>query len=216
MSDTSMTSERSFAADKALAVVLAVLGFAALTTQLYLFVVTQITEGNSAAWGLVLYFGYFTILTNLFCAIVATAVAKSPAAESRWQAWRQPWVVTAAAMAILMVGVIFHLLLSAQYQPTGISAITNIIHHYVVPTGFTILWWRVVARGSLEWSDVPRIVAYPFAYMVYILFRGEVTGLYPYFFIDVPQIGYAQTLRNAAGIGLAFLAASAAFVAVKR
>ncbi len=73
-----------------------------------------------------------------------------------------------------------------------------------------------MARGSLEWSDVPRIVAYPFAYMVYILFRGEVTGLYPYFFIDVPQIGYAQTLRNAAGIGLAFLAASAAFVAVKR
>jgi len=216
MSDTSMTSEQSFATDKALAVLLAVLGFTALGTQLYLFVVTQITQGNSAAWGLVLYFGYFTILTNLFCAIVATAIAKSPAAESRWQAWRQPWVVTAAAMAILMVGVIFHLLLSKQYQPTGISAVTNVIHHYIVPVGFTILWWRVVVRGSLLWNDLPRIVAYPFAYLVYILFRGEVTGLYPYFFIDVPQIGYPQALLNAAGIGLAFVVVSAAFVAAKR
>jgi len=216
MSDTSMTSEQSFATDKALAVLLAVLGFTALGTQLYLFVVTQITQGNSAAWGLVLYFGYFTILTNLFCAIVATAIAKSPAAESRWQAWRQPWVVTAAAMAILMVGVIFHLLLSKQYQPTGISAVTNVIHHYIVPVAFTILWWRVVVRGSLLWNDLPRIVAYPFAYLVYILFRGEVTGLYPYFFIDVPQIGYPQALLNAAGIGLAFVVVSAAFVAAKR
>lgn len=216
MSDTSMTAKRSFALERALAALLALLGFAALSTQLYLFVVTQITQGSTAARGLVLYFGYFTILTNLFCAIVATAIAKSPAAESRWQAWRQPWVVTAAAMAILMVGVIFHLLLSKQYQPTGISAVTNVIHHYIVPVGFTILWWRVVARGSLLWNDLPRIVAYPFAYLVYILFRGEVTGLYPYFFIDVPQIGYPQALLNAAGIGLAFVVVSAAFVAAKR
>lgn len=216
MSDTSMTAKRSFALERALAALLALLGFAALSTQLYLFVVTQITQGSTAAWGLVLYFGYFTILTNLFCAIVATAIAKSPAAESRWQAWRQPWVVTAAAMAILMVGVIFHLLLSKQYQPTGISAVTNVIHHYIVPVGFTILWWLVVARGSLLWNDLPRIVAYPFAYLVYILFRGEVTGLYPYFFIDVPQIGYPQALLNAAGIGLAFVVVSAAFVAAKR
>lgn len=216
MSDRPLLVARSFAFERTLATLLALLGFAALGTQLYLFVVTQITQGNTAAWGLVLYFGYFTILTNLFCAIVATAIAKSPPAESRWQGWRQPWVITAAAVAILMVGVIFHVLLSAQYQPTGISAVTNVIHHYIVPTGFTILWWRVVLRGTLSWSDLPRIVAYPFAYLVYILFRGEVTGLYPYFFIDVPQIGYTQALLNAGGISIVFVAASAAFVALKR
>ena len=88
-----MLVERSFAFERTLATLLALLGFAALGTQLYLFVVTQITQGNTAAWGLVLYFGYFTIVTNLFCAIVATAIAKSPPAESRCQGWRQPWVV---------------------------------------------------------------------------------------------------------------------------
>lgn len=198
-------------ADRRLAAVLATLGGFALTTQLYLFVQTQITAGNTAAWGLVLYFGYFTILSNLFCAIVATAVA-----SSRWDAWREPWVITAGATSILLVGVIFHFLLSRQYQPTGVSAVTNVIHHYVVPAGFTILWWRLVPRASLTWTDLPRVVAFPFVYLVYILLRGEVTGLYPYFFIDVPRIGYTQALLNAGGIAVAFMAVSAAFVAAKR
>ena len=197
--------------DRRFAAVLATLGFFALGTQFYLFIYTQITEGNSAAWGLVLYFGYFTILTNLFCAIVATAIA-----TSRWMAWREPWVVTAAAASILLVGVIFHFLLSKQYQPTGISAVTNIIHHYIVPTGFTILWWRIVPRASMSWRDLPRVVGFPFVYLFYILLRGEATGHYPYFFIDVSKIGYADALLNAGGIAVAFMAVSAGFIAAKR
>lgn len=207
--------------DRRFAAVLATLGFFALGTQLYLFIHTQITEGNSAAWGLVLYFGYFTILTNLFCALVATAIARSAAGAAgegsrMWVSWREPWVVTAAAASILLVGVIFHFLLSKQYQPTGISAVTNVIHHYVVPAGFTLFWWRVVPRKSLMWADLPRVVAFPFAYVVYIFFRGEVTGLYPYFFIDVSRIGYAQAFTNAGGIAVMFVAVSAAYVAAKR
>jgi len=202
--------------ERALAGTIAVLAWFALSVQFYLFIATQISQGNTAAWGLVLYFGYFTILTNLFCAIVATAILKNGPPESRWSGWRQPWVVTSAAAAILLVGVVFHLLLSDQYQPTGISAVTNVIHHYIVPTIFTILWWRVVSRGSLLWADLSRIVAYPFAYLVYILFRGEVTGLYPYFFIDVGRIGYPQALLNAGGLSVVFVIVSGLFVASKR
>ena len=207
--------------DRRFAAVLATLGWLSLGTQLYVFVHTQIAQGNSAAWGLVLYFGYFTILTNLFCALVATAISSSAAGEAgagsrMWASWREPWVVTAAATAILLVGVVFHLLLSKQYQPTGVSAVTNIIHHYVVPAGFAILWWRVVPRGVLRWLDLPRVVAYPFGYLVYVLLRGEVTGHYPYFFFDVPKIGYAAALLNAIGIGAGFVAVSAAALAAKR
>jgi hypothetical protein len=195
---------------------LAVIGWAALAVQLVLSVQHQMKLGHSAAFGVFMYTGYYTILTNLFCTIVATAFSVPRAPESRWSAWREPWVVTAAAVSIVMVGLIFHVLLRAQYQPTGIAAITNVIHHYIVPIVFAIFWWRVVPRGSLVWGDVWRVFAYPAAYLFYVLMRGEIGGVYPYFFIDVRNLGYVQVLVNASAISALFVGAGLAFVAAKR
>lgn len=196
-----------------LARALALVGWAALIVQCYLSVRTQQQLGHSAAYGVFMYAGYFTILSNAFCALVATACARNtPSLEF----WRQPWVVTAAATAIVMVGIVFHLLLSKTYQPTGLPAVTNLIHHYLVPTVFAVFWWRVVPRGALVWSDVWRVGAYPAAYLVYIAARGEMTGVYPYWFVDVATIGYANALRNSAGLAVVFGLASLMFVAVKR
>lgn len=35
-----------------------------------------------------------------------------------------------------------------------------------------------------------------------MLIRGEVTGLYPYYFLDTCMLGYGQTLLN--GLGMLF------------
>jgi hypothetical protein len=51
---------------------------------------------------------------------------------------------------------------------------------------------------------------------VYIAARGEMTGVYPYWFVDVATIGYANALRNSAGLAVVFGLASLLFVAVKR
>ncbi|MFM7397065.1 MAG: Pr6Pr family membrane protein [Gammaproteobacteria bacterium] len=195
---------------------LAAFGWVALGTQLVLSVQHQMSLGHSAGYGVFMYTGYFTILTNLFCTIVATAFCKPLTPESRWATWREPWVVTAAAVSIVMVGLIFHVLLRAQYQPTGIAALTNLIHHYIVPVVFAIFWWRVIPRRSLVWADVWRVFAYPAAYLVYVLMRGEIGGVYPYFFIDVRTLGYAAVLVNASAISALFIGAGLAFVAAKR
>jgi hypothetical protein len=196
--------------------VLAILGWFSLVAQCGLSIRFQMERGHTAAYGLFMYAGYFTILTNLLCALVATAYLRPRSPASRWFALREPWVVTAAAVSIVMVGAIFHVLLRSQYQPTGLSALTNLIHHYVVPAGFLVFWWLAVPRGSLVWGDIWRVFAYPTAYLVYVLMRGEVSGVYPYFFVDVPVIGYARAIANSAGIAMVFVAVGAVFVAAKR
>lgn len=201
---------------RSLALVLAVIGWPALLIQFYLSIRLHQQNGHSAAYGVFMYAGYFTILTNLFCALVATAFAGDWRAESRWNVWRTPWVVTSAALAIAMVGLIFHVMLRQQYQPTGIAAINNLIHHYFVPVGFVIFWWLTVPRGGVAWGDIGRISAYPAAYFVYIAARGEISGLYPYPFFNVASIGYTQALINAAGISVLFVAAGLGFIALKR
>jgi len=196
--------------------VLAILGWFSLLAQCWLSIRFQMDRGNTAAFGLFMYAGYFTILTNLFCALVATAFARPRRTPSRWLALREPWVVTTAAVSIVMVGAIFHVLLRHEYQPTGLSALTNLIHHYLVPAGFAVFWWFAVPRRSLVWSDIWRVFAYPTAYLVYVLMRGEVSGVYPYFFIDVSVIGYARALLNSVGISLVFITTGLVFVAAKR
>jgi hypothetical protein len=56
----------------------------------------------------------------------------------------------------------------------------------------------------------------PTAYLIYLAVRGEATGLYPYYFIDVGQLGYVSAAINALAIAGVFLLATAAFIRLKR
>ena len=198
------------------AAALAVLGWTALVLQAWISVNRHIALGNGAAYGVMMYTGYFTILTNAFCAMVATSLALGPQASANWRWWRRPEMITAAAVSILLVGVVYHLLLRAIHHPTGLEYACNIALHYLVPPLFVLLWWRIVPRGVLLWRDVWMTFAFPAAYAVYVFARGEIAGVYPYPFFDVTKIGYGAALLNAAGLSLAFIAVGLAFVALKR
>ena len=198
------------------AAALAVLGWTALVLQAWISVNRHIALGNGAAYGVMMYTGYFTILTNAFCAMVATSIALGPQASTNWRWWRRPEMITAAAVSILLVGVVYHLLLRAIHHPTGLEYACNIALHYLVPPLFLVLWWRAVPRGILQWRDAWVAFAFPAAYAVYVFARGEMAGVYPYPFFDVLKIGYGAALLNAAGLSVAFVVVGLAMVAAKR
>ena len=199
-----------------LAVLLAVLGWAALMLQAWISITRHIALGNGAAYGVMMYTGYFTILTNALCAAVATAVALGARASPALQALRRPAFITAAAVSILLVGVIYHLLLRAIHHPVGLEYACNIALHYLVPPLFVSFWWLAVPRGVLVWRDLWLAFAFPAAYAVYVLARGEIAGVYPYPFFDVTKLGYADVLRNAAGLSAVFVIVGLIMVALKR
>ena len=199
-----------------LAVLLAVLGWAALMLQAWISITRHIALGNGAAYGVMMYTGYFTILTNALCAAVATAVALGARASPALQALRRPAFITAAAVSILLVGVIYHLLLRAIHHPVGLEYACNIALHYLVPPLFVSFWWLAVPRGVLVWRDLWLAFAFPAAYAVYVLARGEIAGVYPYPFFDVTKLGYSDVLRNAVGLSGVFVATGLTMLALKR
>ena len=199
-----------------LAVLLAVLGWAALMLQAWISITRHIALGNGAAYGVMMYTGYFTILTNALCAAVATAVALGARASPAFQALRRPAFITAAAVSILLVGVIYHLLLRAIHHPVGLEYACNIALHYLVPPLFVSFWWLAVPRGVLVWRDLWLAFAFPAAYAVYVLARGEIAGVYPYPFFDVTKLGYSDVLRNAVGLSGVFVATGLTMLALKR
>lgn len=198
------------------ATALAVLGWFAVTTQLYLSLTAQLEQGNSLAFGLLMYTGYFTILSNVLCALVATACALPAHTGRLWVVLRDVWVISAAAVSIFMVGVVYMILLRNQHDPQGLQFLVNALTHYILPVGFVVFWFRVVPSRSLDWADMPRLMIFPTVYLVYLALRGEITGLYPYYFFDVARLGYVQASINAVGMASIFVLVSCVFVVIKK
>ena len=149
--------------------------------------------------------GYFTILTNLLVALVITipAVAPKSVAAGFFRDLRTTWT---AAAAIVVVGIAYHVLLSAQYNPTGLAAWTDLAFHYLVPSLFAVYWVTTTEIGGARFlPQVGTLSLYPFAYFVYVIGRGEVLGTYPYFFVDVRTLGLIGALKNAMGILVFYL-----------
>lgn len=173
--------------------------------QLWLLLGTTRASGGTVVDALWQYLSFFTVLTNLFIAAVATATVFRPDAE---RGLAGGIARGCATTAIVVVGISYHLLLRNVWDPQGWQLVTDVSLHYVMPI-LGLLWWlfppqtRLPKRAPLLWG------LYPVAYLAYALIRGEWIGAYPYPFIDVPALGYARALINAAGLILVFLATGA-------
>ena len=184
---------------RAFGIGLAAIGWAAILTQMVLSVSRAVEDGRGVAGGLVNYFSYFPILTNLLVAVALTSQALAPRSRAGRFLGR-PGVLTAIAAYIAIVGLAYHLLLSHLYNPIGISWLTDLVFHYLMPALFLAYWWLTVPRGVVRWADIPAWTWYPLAYFGYTLVRGAATGTYPYPFVDPSTLGYPRALANGVGM----------------
>ena len=172
-------------------VALSVAAWFGLALQLVLSIRLTYRSGNPSVSGaLIIYFGYFTILTNLFVALVATAgLAEGRAAWAKTLA-KRGWEGCATA-SIVFVCASYHLLLREIWSPQGLQWLADIDLHYAVPM-LALLHWTL-SRGPRLAASAPLIwCIYPAAYFVYALIRGEWLQTYPYPFIDVSVLGYPR------------------------
>ena len=187
--------------------------FAAIVTwlgvllQLYLSLKLSLANGKTIGAGLVIFLGYFTILTNILVALVLTLPLVTPASPAGGF-FNRPGVRTATAAAIIMVGVAYFFLLRNVWNPQGWQLVADSVLHYLTPFLFLIYWWVAVPKQGLHWSHIPAWASYPIGYLVYMLIRGELTGLYPYHFLDVGTLGYEKMLANGLDILIGFILVS--------
>ena len=194
---------------------LAVLGWCGLAIQLEMVLFSRWMSGASLVGGLVSYFSFFTILTNTLAATVLTCAADPRASKGR-TFFLQPWVSSGIAVSIIVVGAAYSVLLRQLWQPEGLQWLANEILHDVMPVLFSLYWWFCVPKGSLRLCHIGLWMLYPLSYFACILLRGHLLGMYPYPFIDVGKLGYAQTVINASGILAGFVAVALVVVAVDR
>lgn len=201
---------------RSLGTALALGGAFAVALQLGLSIRHQLEAGHTVGFAVLQYTGYYTIITNSFCALIAAACVWPERFGRFAAALRSPIAITAAAVSIFMVGLLYVTLLTRVHHPQGLEHLTNLLLHYLIPPLFAYFWWQVVPKTSVDWRDAWRCMTLPTAYLVYLAVRGEATGLYPYYFIDVGQLGYASAALNALAIAAVFLLATVGFIRLKR
>lgn len=159
------------------------------------------------------YFSYFTIWTNVMIAIGWGAQALLP--QSRLgQLFGRDDVRTAATSYIVLVGLTYHALLAAQYNPEGLQLFADILLHTIVPLAVFVEWLFGAAQRGARFVQVVRWQIYPVVYTAYTLIKGAFTGFYPYPFLDVSALGYGGVTIQLAGLIVFFTLTSLAMVAI--
>jgi hypothetical protein len=174
----------------------AVLGWAALALQLTLTLTLLIAQGGTASDGLWRYFGYFTVIANIFASFVLTCAVLR-------RNWRRGEF--AAVTTMILVGVVYSLLLRETWDPQGWQKVADVVLHDAMPVIVTI-FWLLRPHGGLRGGDLAAAVVLPLGYCGYALARGAFDNWYPYAFLDVAKFGAGAVALNCAGLGLAFLA----------
>lgn len=189
---------------RAAALAVALVCWAGLAIQ---FAATQAAQGDWVAtlWILL---RYFTVITNLLVALAMSATALGGRVP--------PLLLGGLALALLLVGAVYMTLLRGLVELSGGALLADLLLHKVSPLAMAAWWLLFAPRARLEWTAPWWWVLYPLAYFGYAVARGLAGDLYPYPFVDVGRLGWAQVMVNAAGIAMAFLASGFALVWIDR
>ena len=156
---------------------------------------------------LIRFFSYFTVDSNLLCAITAATLVVQPERDGRiWRVLRLN-----ALVGIAVTGLIYVTLLRPIVNLSGVPKLTDIGMHYVAPLAVVIGWLLFGPRPRIEADTLPPSLIYPALYIGYTIAHGAASHWYPYPFTDVASLGYPVTIRNGVGVCLLLLGVSAVF-----
>jgi hypothetical protein len=202
-------------ARRAVAALLAAVGWFALILQLAIMLRNAANAGTSLLAAVGSFLSFFTVLSNLLVA-VALAATVPAAAPRAFHPLVEPSGATALAGYITVVGVVYSLVLRRLWHPTGAQLMADILLHDVMPPAYVIYWLTLVPKGRLRWRHVWPWLAFPVVYTVASLVRGALIRVYPYPFIDVAALGYQRVLGNMALLCVGFLVLGLMYLAIDR
>ncbi len=195
---------------KTAAAIGAVAGWFALVLQLYLIIVNRTA---SIPETIARYFGFFTILSNIIVAVSFTMVYKKGIGNSFFT---KPNTLTATAVYITIVGLIYNIILRFLWAPHGWDKVADEMLHSVIPVLYILFWLKYVPKQNIQWKNIFPWLIYPLVYLGYTLLRGSFVNWYPYPFINVAEIGYNKALVNSGMVTVAFIVVASLFVGIAK
>ena len=193
-------------------VIVAIVGWFALILQFYLMIQNRKVSIPETT---IRFFSFYTILTNILIALYSTFLLLKP--DSGWgKYFSRSSVATAITIYILVVGITYNLILRQIWNPQGWDKVADELLHLAIPILFLVYWLIFVPKGTLKLGNVFPWLIYPLFYFIWTMIFGTLSGFYPYFFIDVNELGFGKVLLNSGVLTIGFLLLSLLFVGLDR
>ena len=153
--------------------------------------------GSAGLVGRVLdFFSYFTILSNIVVAVVATMLWRNPNRQSGiFRVLRLDSLIM-----ISVTGLVFVILLAPKADIQGWAHVSNTLNHYITPALTVLVFILIGPRGLIRLRTIFLALILPLAWVAYSLARGAVIDAYPYGFLDAARYGYGTVMINLVGI----------------
>ena len=117
----------------------AIVGWLAVGLQLYIVLLNRETSLPEA---MIRFFSYFTILTNILVAGCFTVLAGNQ--QTRFYLFlSRTEVLTAVAVYITVVGLVYQIALRPLWEPEGFQFIVDELLHTVIPIAYVAYWLTV-------------------------------------------------------------------------
>jgi hypothetical protein len=135
------------------------------------------------------FFSYFTVLSNLLAALVLVLGACTPARAER------PWLSQLRFFSALNMAIVGLM-----------QAWINAVLHYLMPVAVVLDWLLAPPAAPLARKALAKALVLPALYLLYTLLRGQLTGWYPYPFLNPAHVGgFGGVAAYAATIALGFV-----------
>ena len=156
------------------------------------------------------FFSYFTILSNIFAAVILGVGAYY--LYKRHTSNKFNVLRGAAALYMVVTGVVFSLLLSNLQNLTAVPW-DNTVLHYIIPVVMLVDWFIDPPKMKFTFKHIGLWIVFPLLYVTYSLLRGSVVNWYPYPFLNPANGGYGQVFLTS--IFITIFVVSAAFLLVR-
>jgi hypothetical protein len=155
---------------------------------------------------------YFTIQSNVLVAVAVVLLARDPLRDGAgFRALR-----LAGTVGITVTGIVHFLLLRPLLDLDGADYVADKLLHMAVPLLAVVGWVLFGPRPRVDRAAGIWSLAWPLAYLGYVLVLGAASGWYPYPFLDVDEKGWGHVLGAAVGITVLFAVVIAAATAFDR
>lgn len=151
------------------------------------------------------FYVYYTNLSNYICAgVMFVSLARTiKSANKKEDGYCQtaPVFNFMCVIMILVTFLVYNILLAKDSTVVEyFTSLSNLIMHAVLPLMFILNWVLFYKHGTMKWYQPLLCLVMPLVYVVYIFVRAMLitdtanTLVYPYFFLNVNELGWGGVL----------------------
>ena len=172
------------------------------------------------------FYVHFTNISNYLCiGIVFAELVQTAKKQTDSFVTTSPFLKFIGVLAIMLTFLVFNLLLAGQpdRDPQANWRIASICFHVILPIMYVFDWLLFYEHKKVRWYYPLASVIFPVLYVVFVFtraaivnFNPEVPYLYPYFFLNLDNLGVAGVAKWVAILFAGFIALGYIFYGIDK